>query len=135
MRTIKFRGIRIDTGGWVYGGFYEDEFATYIIKEVGFLSKPNDVNGPAEYDSRLEFFEVEAITVGQYIGKIDRNGVEIYENDIFEGRYSNSVVQYKEMFNCGCCTMDSGIGFDLNSNKIEEEIKIVGNVFENLELL
>lgn len=32
MRKIKFRGISYETNQWVYGGFYEQDYKTYIVQ-------------------------------------------------------------------------------------------------------
>ncbi len=64
MREIKFRGKRISDNKWVYGYF--------LI---------NDNGSTCIYDPEIGDMPVIPETVGQSIGKNDKNGKEIYEGD------------------------------------------------------
>lgn len=64
MRKLKFRGICITTGEYVYGGGIDTQRDTPVIINHG------------------ERFFVKPESIAQYTGHNDRNNVEIYERDM-----------------------------------------------------
>lgn len=74
----------------------------------------------------------------QYIGRKDNNGKEIYEGDIVECKIPSrnflimGVVEYEEReFVCYDLTLD----FEDVLNYVEDLLTILGNIYENPELL
>lgn len=134
-REIKFRGqtrrkgeLIINMAGdkceanWVYGGIFPQnsggDFA--IIYE----------------QTSCEKRVVYADTVGQYIGVDDKNGKEIYEDDIVlsdDGKVGQ--VQWFEehlAFMIWCVT-DNKVYFAYDNDF--SKIEVIGNVYENADLL
>ena len=96
-------------------------------------------------------------TVGQYTGLKDKNSREIYEGDIVTGEkypfidnekqnYIGIVVFYKDVAQFGyeykCVNKDkrgisNGINneFEANNNLICEDLEVIGNIYDNSELL
>jgi hypothetical protein len=77
----KFRGKRIDGGGWVYGYYYQDFFSRkHFIHTID----GDDPEGN-------HIFAVRPDTIGKYIGQKDNSGVAAYTGDIVRESYFKTV--------------------------------------------
>ncbi len=150
-REIEYRGKDIKTNEWIYGGYFkhlkrtpspigdsikEGDYQSLIIKS-GF----SDWNMPKP----LNCFEVNEQTVGQYSGLKDKNDKKIYEGDLFYYReclrqviYREdnlsfmAIVPLKEDSNRGKCSFYLR---DINTEYHLSKIEIVGNIYDNPELI
>lgn len=127
MRTIKFRGKSILTDEWLYG----DLVHSADNKRFGIL-----VNDKDSYDE----CEVAPETVGQFTGLYDCDGKRIYEGDILKWKADNRL--YAVIFKWGMfyasvevCNQGTYGGFPLHSLTDDEACEIVGNIYDNPELI
>ena len=124
MREILFRGKRKYNGEWVEGFYYKDlwsDNAHYII-----------------YDGTD--YEVIPETVGQYTGKTDKNGKNIFEGDIVYCKSRLDNANMVVIFECGQFRMvlsENYRSYQTNSgfydiNCFDKEV--IGNIHDNPEL-
>ena len=159
MRDYLFRGKRKDNGEWVTGFYvhYDDtkdnhkDDCDYIVG--------------IHTGEHFPFFEVIPETVGQYTGLTDKNGVKIFEGDVFkfndeawESYYTACGTEYDscEVKNYGVIGFDEDrscfdfVQYKFNENSVEadlhenhdiefadfiSEFEIIGNIHDNPALL
>ena len=133
-REILFRGARVCDGNLVNG-------ALVMVKENDESEKfiPNIVisYGPDTFD----WFEVDPETVGQCIGISDKHGIEIFEDDIVKYFEPHSKTWHTRIVKWDWRFAGFGL-FDKESEWCKEsdwlkikDIEIVGNIYDNKELL
>lgn len=131
MRTIKFRGKRVDNGEWVYGSLNLTDGRAVIEYNI------SDNDG----DIVPWFAVVDPDSVGQYIGRIDSKKAEIFEGDIFtvNGKYPK-VVEYREDRAAFCIANVDELGKEWIDpwqqpapdwwESFEREIVVIGNIHD-----
>lgn len=149
-REILFRGKRVDNGEWVCGFLTCMNYIDVFTQKVCY-------DGQEELNyCTVEHCQVDKNTVGQFTGLCDKNGNKIFEGDILleeEKEYSleeygekvvgtHNVVAYWNEKACGFWVRRT----DKPKGKIyvpeeplcesfAEELKVVGNIYDNPELL
>ena len=135
MREIKFRGKSKRDGEWFYGNYYDKDTKgnTHILTlERGCLV-------------------IDPETVGQFTGLTDKNGQEIYEDDIVEcvswNEYFSKGGQPIEPFRRkmyidfrkGAFVMVEPMPEPLSDNEwsiiYDGDIIVIGNIYDNPELI
>ena len=134
MRTIKFRG-KSEEGEWIIGHYVGKP----SMDEVCILPFQN-VNYHIGYINDSECYYCIADTLGQFTGLYDKNGKEIYEGDILYWDDNNRlyVVTFESgMFYASVRECNEGFfgGFPLHAITENGKCKIVGNIYDNQELL
>ena len=129
MRTIKFRGKSVINDKWLFGylSWYQEEDPYRFI------------------NNKL----VDSETLGQFTGVYDKNGNEIYENDILQLKrdgkeYNPLLVVYSEVYAGFCMLSENTLNNaiykphrPINPNwwdEFKDEIEIIGNIYDNPEL-
>jgi uncharacterized phage protein (TIGR01671 family) len=132
MREILFRVKRLDNGEWVYGNFCMDalEQTRGLCGLDGFIRRYNTDT------KRMEMYEADRETVGQYTGLVDKNGRRIFEGDIVKSieTKETGVVQFFPEHSAFMvwCKFSNEVGFLYECTSIAE---VIGNIHDNPELL
>lgn len=128
-REIKFRGIDIDTGQFMYGSLLLKTKKRFIVV----------------YENGIEmYFQVNPKSVGQYTGLKDKNGKELFESDRCKCRMNGIETHVEEVeteviynltvgaFGHKVISKDSDYKFfGLNSKNLLS-CEIIGNIHEQL---
>ena len=139
MREILFRGQDAATGDWIKG------FYVHLFDDKG-----NDshriYSGYAETDCEdyyPDFWEVDPETVGQFTGRVDKNGNRVFEGDIiritaFAPNIFVGVILWDDHDQCYLIVKDpiEQIHIDDFGNYGKPSYyEVIGNIHDNPELL
>ena len=142
MREILFKGKKKDDGEWIEGYLFDDGMLGEKRMFIGKL-----VIAPYEGPIRGKwtviangFDEVDPDTICQFTGLCDKNGKRIWENDvvwlvcdgeehIYQIVWDNSELDFK------AAKGEENYGTSYEYLLCCDEIKVIGNIFDNPELL
>lgn len=160
MREILFRAKRIDNGEWVEGFYSQlpkpslgatiitngdlcaEDVADYII--VNWCKQHSNFSNAFPLEVvECEYYEIDPETLCQYTGKSDEDGNKIFEGDIVgfidlystESGYSESSCLGEVVWSEEECCFHVTNRLSAESWEVLDECKVVGNVFDNKELL
>lgn len=122
----KFRGHSEALGHFVEGSFLYTPEATSDFNIMNWIVRKDGFKYAIEKPS----------SIGQSTGLKDKNGVEVYFNDIVEDEYRH---RYEVVF-AGDCLRCNGIrrlrgGHKPKNRWFSKDLEIIGNRYENPELL
>lgn len=130
--NVNMAGDKLDSN-WVRGGIFPQNNA-------------GDFAIIYQQEPEIEKFTVYADTVGQYTGAKDKNGVKIFEGDIIQVRFESDVElpnkptvwceNYEVYFDdCYHEWRVRAFGYDESLSEYDEDCEVVGNIYDNPELI
>lgn len=141
MREILFRG-KTDDDEWVYGSFCMDALEQFngLCGVDGFIRLYDKAKG------KMQTYEVDRETVGQYTGLTDKNGKRIFEGDIVAQNWYDYDEPRDDSFGkVVFCEYDCSFSvMDVNKDgfmplgrcgSYHWEVEVIGNIHDNQELL
>jgi uncharacterized phage protein (TIGR01671 family) len=138
-----FKAKRLDNGEWVIGNLIQNPFFKGVRSWIS--SEQEDktrLRSISRTQALWNSIEVDSSTICQCTGLKDKNGKLIWENDIIECKDGKRNFQTQIEWDAYCAgfifqdTETSAAGLDaITANGLYSESKVIGNIFDNTELL
>lgn len=132
MRTLEFRGKRVDTQEWTFGSLVKCHNGRMGIVSMTKYCEDNGIEALID--------EVLPETVGQYTGLKDKNGKDVWEGDIVmlednDEDYPSPTYPLMIVFSFGafCIAEDKETPWAPIYN--QGIMEVIGNIWDNPELL
>ena len=119
-----FKAKRLDTHDWILGFLSMHKTGKYFIRPI--------------VGSALSSEEVDKNTICQCTGLKDKNGNFIWENDTVRVKYSDGYEEIADVYYEGSKYFPFSNEYaceDCNSYCLISEIEVIGNIFDNKDLL
>jgi len=123
LRDYEFRGKKIGTGEWLYGNLFNDGAEDYII--------PKTLFGMDD----LEDCQVDLNTIGEWTCLRDKEGTKVYEGDIVEYHGFKYLVIRNTEIACFAFKSINVVSQDIIGLALDRQTKVIGNKYDNPELL
>lgn len=141
MREILYKAKRTDNGEWVEGYYFKFIDKSYITDmERTFMEAFYTQKSVVDFHMRA--YEVEADTVCRHTGFLDKKGHWIWENDVAKDDRGNIYKAFWQdryyQFSWICVKSDLlpiGAKWDLWSLSRNGNLEVIGNIFDNPELV
>ena len=118
---------------WVEGSYHHqtDYYGESCDKHYIIDGTETDMEGYGGH------YEIDPETLCQYTGMVDRNGKRIWENDIVKHEISDTIgtVRWYQGDYIGWCVDDVVIYEQQFTDEMWDECEVIGNIFDNPELL
>ena len=142
MREIVFKGKRLDNGEWIIGNLVVTEDAEEGWEAIIIPTFDSNMftKGGAKGDLGFENWNrVDENTICQYTGLTDKNGKKIWENDVvncpLEECCGKVIWNENEALFAFTVLCEDGMFEEEYLYDFENYIEVIGNVFDNPELL
>ncbi len=131
MREILYRGKAINRDkGYHLSNYKEGEWVYGLVTQLNekLPSEMTDING-------ISNIEVDYETIGQYTRLTDKNGTMIFEGDIVDILTENEEIGVVVFDDGGFEVKADGFVVDFHSNINGTDLEVIGNIYDNPELL
>ena len=139
-REIKFKGKSSETSGWCDAGIWvTGNFVEWYFDAAYKKGNPKTPTIFFIKNGTQHRTAVHRESVGQFIGLLGKNGVEVYENDFVKATDKKSrlitrgLVEYDSTI-CKFMLKNSDGGYDFLQFYESHDIEVIGNRFEAAEM-
>ena len=146
MRTIVFRAKGDDEqtkDRWFHGSYYQTDDTIYCFKE-DYDAHPDNTKHYILFDESMDWglpnrklqASIDPNTLGQYTGRVDKNGKRVFEGDIVK---AHDILDDFDFIGCvefeNCSFVIVADDVMLFYRWTDYEVEVIGNIYDNPELL